>query len=61
MARRVFDSETWIKIGQPDLNSKLFFKDKNGNKIWGVVTMINYSHKKGVELNIQPFINKNNK
>ena len=28
MPVRIFDSETWIKIGQPDLGSKMFYVDK---------------------------------
>jgi hypothetical protein len=54
MARRVFDTNTWIKLGKPDLNSKMYFM-KNNKKVWGTVISINYNHKKGVELKIKPF------
>ena len=55
MAKRVFTPEIWRKIGQPDLNSKMFFIAQNGKKIWGRVTMVNFGHRKGIELNITPF------
>jgi hypothetical protein len=51
---RVFDAPTWRKIGQPDLGSKMYYI-LNGKKIWGVVTSIDYGHKKGVKLKIKPF------
>lgn len=54
MAKRVFDSTTWIKIGQPDIGSRMFYINrKTGKKVWGVVTEINYGHKKGIELKIK--------
>ena len=56
MARRIFDAETWRKIGQPDLNSKMYYIDgQTGKKVWGRVTEINYGHKRGVELRIKKF------
>ncbi len=56
MARRIFNTETWVKIGQPDLGSKMFYTNrKTGQKIWGVVTEINHGHKKGVALKIKPY------
>jgi len=54
MAVRIFDSETWRKIGQPDLGSKMFYI-KNGKKVWGSVTEVQFGHKKGVKLKIKPF------
>jgi hypothetical protein len=54
MAKRIFDTETWIKLGQPDLNSKMYYI-VNGKKVWGQVIAINYGHKKGVELTIRRF------
>jgi len=54
MARRIFNTETWRKIGQPDLNSKMFYWNKEtGKKIFGFVTAINYGHKRGVEITIK--------
>ncbi len=56
MARRIFDAETWRKIGQPDLDSKMYYIDgQTGKKVWGRVTEINYGHKRGVELKIKKF------
>lgn len=56
MATRIFDSQTWVKIGQPDLGSKMFYIDKTTNKkVFGKVTSINFGHKKGVEIKITPF------
>jgi ribosomal protein L35AE/L33A len=56
MAVRIFDSETWRKIGQPDLGSKMFYIDKStGKKVWGSVTEVQFGHKKGVKLKIKKF------
>jgi len=56
MAVRIFDSETWSKIGQPDLGSKMFYINKSTNKkVWGSVTEVNFGHKKGIKLKIKPF------
>ena len=56
MAKRIFDAKTWEKIGQPDLGSKIYYiNKKTGKKIWGLVIGVNYGHKKGIELRIQPF------
>ena len=57
MAKRIFDATTWVKIGQPDLGSKMYFIE-NGKKIWGKVIYVNYGHKKGIELKIKRFKNK---
>lgn len=54
---RVFDANTWKKIGQPDIGSKMFFK-QGDKKIWGIVDAINYGHKKGVAISIRPFKSK---
>lgn len=56
MAVRFFNSDTWIKIGQPDLGSKMFYIDKEtGKKIYGRVTGVDFGHKKGVKLKIKPY------
>lgn len=52
---RTYDSETWVKIGQPDLGSKMFMKKKNGEKVWGSVSSIDYSYKGKVRIGIDPF------
>jgi ribosomal protein L35AE/L33A len=54
MATRIFDSKTWRDIGQPDLGSRMFFKDrKTGKKIWGTVVSVEFGHKLGVKLKIK--------
>lgn len=53
MARRIFSSETWRKLGQPDVGSKMYYF-RDGKKVWGEVVMSNFGHKKGVELKIKP-------
>jgi membrane protease subunit (stomatin/prohibitin family) len=56
MATRIFDAETWRKLGQPDLNSKMYYINKStGKKVWGTVIAVNYGHKRGVQLRIKPF------
>ena len=51
MAKRIFDSATWRKIGQPDLNSRMYFI-KDGKRVWGNVTSIAFT-RKGIELQIK--------
>jgi hypothetical protein len=55
MAVKIFDADTWLKLCRPDLNSKLYYRKKSGEKVWGIVTSINYGHKKGIQLTITPF------
>ena len=56
MPIRIFDAETWRKIGQPDLGSKMFYIDgKTKKKVWGHVIMSNFGHKKGIELKIKKY------
>jgi len=56
MAVRIFDSETWRKIGQPDLGSKMFYINKStGKRVWGKVESVQFGHKKGIKLKIKPF------
>lgn len=59
MAKRYFDSETYNKLGQPDLGSKMYFI-KNGKKVWGKVVSVHFTgekskHKGKIELGIAPF------
>lgn len=59
MAKRYFDSETYNKLGQPDLGSKMYFI-RNGKKVWGVVVSVHFTgekskHKGKIELGIAPF------
>lgn len=56
MAVRIFDVETWKKIGQPDLGSKMFyFNMETGKKVYGIVSEIRYGHKKGIKIKIKSF------
>lgn len=55
MARRIFNSETWQKIGSPDLGSTMFYINQiTKKKVYGTVTKVDYGHKKGIELIIKP-------
>lgn len=53
MKKKVFDVETWRKIGRPDIGSKMFYINGFGKKVYGTVVEINYNHKHGVELIIK--------
>lgn len=60
MATRIFDTETWRKLGQPDLDSKMYYINKStGKKVWGFVSAIYYGHKKGIKITITPFKHEN--
>lgn len=39
MLKRKFDSETYAKMGHPNLGNKIYFM-KNGKKIWGTVSLL---------------------
>ena len=59
MAKRYFDSETYNKLGQPDLGAKMFFI-RNSKKVWGKVVSLRFTgekskHKGKIELGISPF------
>ena len=59
MIKRYFDSETYKKLGQPDLGSKMYFI-RNRKKIWGIVVSIRFTgdkskHKGKIEIKIAPF------
>jgi hypothetical protein len=59
MAKRYFDSETYNKLGQPDLGSKMYII-QNGKKVWGKVVSVHFTgekskHKGKIELGIAPF------
>jgi hypothetical protein len=56
MATKVFDKETWNKLGQPNINSKMYYINKStSKKVWGLVSEIDFGHKKGIKLKITPF------
>lgn len=59
MIKRSFDKSTYLKLGQPDLNSKMYMK-QGGKKIWGLVTSVSYygfkgANKDSVLLGLIPF------
>lgn len=59
MLKRYFDSETYQKIGQPNLGHKIYFM-RGGKKIWGILSLINYTSEKGkhkgkILLGLEPF------
>ena len=54
MAKRVFNIETWSKIGKPDIGSTMFYINKEtGKKVWGTVVESNFGHQNGIELKIK--------
>lgn len=58
MLKRLFDDETYRKIGCPDLGSIIYFKSQ-GKKRWGKVVLVNYYGKKDkIQLGIEPFKRK---
>ena len=64
MAKRYFDSETYNKLGQPDLGAKMYFI-RNGKKVWGTVSLVHFTgekskHKGKIELGISPFKSEQN-
>lgn len=49
----VCTKERWNKMGNPDLNSKIFLKDrKTSKKVFFTVIGIDYGHKKGIKLTL---------
>ena len=60
MIKRTFDSNTYVKLGHPDLGHKMYF-NVSGKKRWGTVALLSFCGFKGaskgrVLLGIQPFI-----
>lgn len=65
MIKRKFDSETYAKLGHPDLGHKMYMMQA-GKKIWGRVSFLSFCGFKGarnglVLLGIEPFKGKNEK
>jgi len=59
MLKRKFDSETYSKMGHPDLGSKIYFM-RAGKKVWGKVSLLSFSGFKGAKnglilLGLEPF------
>lgn len=62
MIKRKFDTETYIKMGSPDLGDKIYVI-QSGKKIWGIVSLLSFQGFKGarnglVLIGLEPFINK---
>lgn len=62
MIKRYYDSETYRKIGSPDLGS-IIFVIKSGKRIYGKVGLIHFTgekskHKGKIQLGVIPFENK---
>lgn len=59
MLKRYYDSETYNKMGRPDLGTKCYFM-KGGKKIYGIIVLINFTSEKGkhngkILLGLQPY------
>jgi hypothetical protein len=59
MLKRHFDSETYRKMGSPDLGCVIYFM-RAGKKIWGSVSLLHFTgekskHKGKIELGLVPF------
>jgi hypothetical protein len=59
MIKRKFDSETYIKMGKPDIGSTVYFM-KSGEKVWGKISLISFYGFKGAKdglilLGLTPF------
>jgi len=48
MIKRKFDTNTYKKLGQPDLGSNMYFI-KSGKKVWGKVCLLSFSGFKGAK------------
>jgi hypothetical protein len=59
MAKRVLSNDLWHKLGQPDLNHKMYYiHGVTKKRVYGIITEIDYGHKKGVAVTIKPFKNQ---
>lgn len=55
MLKQLFDTETYRKMGSPDLDSTIFIK-RGTKKVYGRVALIDfYAHKNKIEIGIEPF------
>lgn len=55
MIKRLFDTDTYRKMGCPDLNSIIFMK-KSGKKRYGKVVLLSFTgHKGKIQIGIDPF------
>ena len=64
MLKRKFNKETYIKIGSPDLGSKIYFM-KSGKKIYGTVSLLSFNGFKGAKnelvlLGLEPYESNKN-
>ncbi len=63
MLKRYFKSETYRKMGSPDLETKIYFM-KNNKKIYGKIALIQFTSEKSkhngdILIGLEPFKNKN--
>ena len=55
MLKRLFDSDTYRKLGCPDLNSVMYFTQK-GKKVYGKIISVSFhGHKGKIQLGLEPF------
>lgn len=62
MTKRYYDSETYRKIGSPDLGCKMYIV-RAGKKIYGTVQSLNFTgvksrHKGKIEIGLKLFCNE---
>lgn len=62
MLKRYFTSETYRKIGSPDIGTKIYFM-KNNKKIFGKVSLVQFTSEKSrhngdILIGLEPFKNK---
>lgn len=50
----IMSQEKWNKMNQPDVGSKIYLRDKKtSKKNYFTIEMINYGHKKGIEMSLK--------
>ena len=59
MLKRKFNSETYAKMGYPDLGNKIYFI-QSGKKVWGTVSLLSFRGFKGASdglilIGLEPF------
>lgn len=51
--RFICPTEKWRAMGQPDVGSKIYLKDrKTSKKVYFTIESINYGHKKGIQMSL---------
>jgi hypothetical protein len=55
----IFTNEAWIKMGQPDLGSKIYLRDKKtSEKVYYDVVMVDFGNRKGIKMNLKKLKSK---